>query len=55
MVKKKKGKNNKLNKEIKDVEKWILHRRRFFWKLLWVILFVVFLIFLSNKYLKIGG
>jgi len=48
-------KKNSLNKEIKEVEMWIKHRRRFFWKLTWVILFIIFLIYLSNKYLIVNG
>ena len=57
MVKKKviKSKKMSLKKEIQDVEKYIKERKKFFWKLFWVIVLIVGLVIISNFYLKVRG
>jgi len=40
---------------IEEVEKWILERRKFFKKLVWVVSFIVVLLILSNLYLRVEG
>jgi hypothetical protein len=49
MKKRKSSKKNKIvEKEIEDVEKWIIARRKFFIRLFWAIIFVIFLLILGN-------
>ncbi len=57
MVKKKirKSKKMSLKKEIQDVESWMHHRKKFFWKLFWVVVLIVGLVIISNLYLKVQG
>lgn len=44
-----------LEKEIEEVEKWIVERKRFFWKLFWVVVLVVGLVIISNLFMKVKG
>ena len=43
-----------LDRELKEVEAWILARRKFFIKLAWVLGFLAVVIILSNIYLKLA-
>ena len=55
-VKKKKENFKKgLNKELEEVERWIHERKKFFWKLLWVIILIMGLALISNKYMRVYG
>ena len=49
------GFKNGLNEELKDVEKWVHERRKFFTKLAWILIFITLLIIISNFYLKVKG
>ncbi len=51
----KKSFKKELNKELRDVERWVHERRKFFKKLGWVVILIVLLIIISNLYLKVRG
>ena len=60
MVRKKRDKrkvNSKkgLDKEIEEVEKWIHERKKFFWKLFWVIVLIVGLVTISQLFMRVNG
>ena len=60
MVRKKSNKrkvNSKkgLDKEIEEVEKWIHERKKFFWKLFWVIVLIVGLVTISQLFMRVNG
>jgi len=44
-----------LGKEIKDVEKWMHERKKFFIKLAWVVGFIIALLIFSHFYLRVYG
>ncbi|MEK6859837.1 MAG: hypothetical protein AABX54_03410 [Nanoarchaeota archaeon] len=41
--------------EIKDVEKWVIERRKFFIKLGWTVLLVAALLIFSHFFLRVKG
>ena len=54
-VNKKGNFEKELKKEIQEVEKWILERRKFLIKLAWVVGFVSVLLIVSKFYLRVSG
>ena len=44
-----------LGKELKDVEKWVKERKKFFIKLIWVVGFIAVLLIISHLYLRVQG
>lgn len=44
-----------LEKEFKDVEKWVLERKKFFKKVGWVVGLVMLLLVISHLYLRVRG
>ena len=44
-----------LGKEVKEIEKWMVERKKFFIKLGFVIGFVIVLLVISYLYLRISG
>ena len=44
-----------LDKEIEEVEKWIHERKKFFWKLFWVIVLIVGLVTISQLFMRVNG
>lgn len=44
-----------VNKEIKEVEGWIIERRKFFIKLAWVVGIIAVLLIISHYYLRTPG
>lgn len=55
----KKRKKNSLEQEIKqdikEVEEWIIERKKFLIKLAWVIGFIAVLLIISHIYLRVAG
>ena len=44
-----------IEKDVRDVEKWMIERRRFLIKLAWVLGFVTVLLIVSHFYLRVPG
>lgn len=44
-----------LDKELKDVEKFVHERKKFLKKLGWIVILIILLIIISNLYLKVSG
>jgi len=53
MQKKKRKKENFIEHEIEEVEKWVIERRKFFIKLAWVVGLIVLLLIFSQIYLRV--
>ena len=53
MVKKKK--ENIIEKEVKELEQWMVERKKFLIKLGWVAGLIVFLLIFSRLYLRVKG
>jgi len=47
--------NSELRREVQDVERWILERKKFFKKLAWVVGLIAALLIISNLYLRVKG
>ncbi|MAG02485.1 hypothetical protein CMI42_04050 [Candidatus Pacearchaeota archaeon] len=41
-----------IENEFKEIEKWMVERKRFLKKLIWVTLFIILLLLISNFYIK---
>ncbi len=52
---KKTSQKNQLEKEIQEVEKWIIERRKFFKKAGLIILFIIILVIISKIFLNVEG
>jgi len=50
-----KGAEKGIEKDIKNVEGWVIERRKFLIKLTWVVGIIAALLILSNIYLKVRG
>jgi len=48
-------KRSLIKKEINELEKWIIQRRKFFIKLSWVIGLIAALLIISHIYLRVNG
>jgi hypothetical protein len=44
-----------IDKEVKEIEGWIIERRKFFIKLGWVVGIIAILLVLSHLYLRVAG
>lgn len=44
-----------LEKEIKEVEKWVIERKKFFIKLVWIVILITILFVLSYLFLRVKG
>jgi hypothetical protein len=44
-----------IDKEVKEIEGWIIERRKFFIKLGWVVGIIAILLILSHLYLRVAG
>ncbi len=52
---KKREKKSEFKREVEDVESWIIERRKFFIKLLWVVGLIAALLIISHFYLRVNG
>lgn len=44
-----------IKEEIKEVENWVIQRKKFLIKLAWVLILITILLIASNIYLKVSG